>query len=655
MLEAMTLKCRDLIKLRCLAKFKTGFMFLNMYIKAIKTRNSKTGKEYVKHTLVESIRTEKGPRHRTVMQLGKLKLPKEMWPILIAELESRISGQISLNLPGTKIPLKIRKVADAAMDNFTICNARRIENRKNTGEEEITVKLSELAGTRYRSYGPEFVAHSIWDELKLPDKLEALGFTPKERSLAEGIVAGRLIKPASELATWGWFKSYSAIGELTEEPLDNISLTSVYKIGDKLLEQKDELERHLFAREEKLHPGRDTLYLFDLTNFYFEGQALGNSVAKYGKSKEKRNDCPLVSLGLMIDSSGFPVASKVFPGNIGEPSTLREILEKMKYFGNYLPGMVPTLVMDRGIATKDNIKLLKEYNLPYILITRGPRNADYFEAFKNHKTDPEFKSIIRNKKELKIKKIERSDSDIVEVLCVSQGKKEKEAAMKRRWTERASEDLASLQKSVLKGNIILKDKIYKKIGRLEERYAGLNKYFSIDLIDDKSRQGYVSELKFYEKPVFDIEEHDTDPLHGTYVIETVLKDKSAEDIWGLYMTLTRVEEAFRCMKSDLGTRPLYHQTAKRTEGHLFISVLAYHLLINIEYKLNKAGDSRRWSTVREELWTHQRSTVILTDNKQRIHHVRISGQPESCHSQIYNTLKIKHGKGMKKYIVAKRL
>jgi len=200
-----------------------------MYIKEIKTRNSKTGKKYVKYTLVESVRTDKGPRQRTVMQLGNLKLSKEMWPALIAELESRISGQSSLNIPGTKIPLQIRRAADLAMDNFTICSARRVENRKDTGEEDVTIKLSEISDSKYRSYGPEFVTHSTWNELNLPKKLKALGFTAKERSLAEGIVAGRLIEPASELATWEWLKNRTAIGELTEESLDNVKLTSVYR------------------------------------------------------------------------------------------------------------------------------------------------------------------------------------------------------------------------------------------------------------------------------------------------------------------------------------------------------------------------------------------------------------------------------------------
>jgi hypothetical protein len=179
-----------------------------MFIKEIKTKNKKTGKVYIKHALIESVRTTNGPRHRTVMQLGQVKLPKELWPQLIAELESRISGQASLNLPGTKNPKRVKDAVDVAMENFTICTARRVENRRNTEDEEVTTNLSDVLSSKHRSFGAEFVAHSIWEELRMPEKLKALGFTPKERSLSEGIVAGRLISPTSELATWGWSSVY---------------------------------------------------------------------------------------------------------------------------------------------------------------------------------------------------------------------------------------------------------------------------------------------------------------------------------------------------------------------------------------------------------------------------------------------------------------
>lgn len=625
-----------------------------MYIKEIKTRNRNNDKEYVKHILVESIRTEKGPRTRTVMQLGKLALPKEFWPLLTAELESRISGQIQLSLPGIKLPIKVKNTADRAMEKFTIRSSKRVEKRKTPEPDEVTIKIEETATSKHRSFGPELVCHSIWNELNIPQKLTELEFTPRERSLAEGIVSGRLIKPGSELGTWEWLKNVSSIGELTEEELDNVGLSSVYKIGDKLLANKEEIEKHLHKTQGKLHPNRETLYLFDLTNFYFEGQALGNSIAQYGKSKEKRDDCALVSLGLIVDSSGFPVTSEIFPGNIGEPHTLSEILTKMKYFEDYLPGLAPTIVMDRGIATKDNVALLQEKNIPYILISRGPRNAQYLEEFKNHLNDPDFKSIIRHHKEIYLKEV-KNDNAVTEILCISEGKKEKEDAIETRWKDRASEDLSSLQKSILKGSVKLTSKIQRKLGRLEERYPSLSKYFAIELLEDKSNPLNSSDLLFSRKNVLETQKVQTNPLNGTYVIETTLKEKSPEEIWSLYMTLTRVEEAFRCLKSELGTRPIFHQIARRTKAHLFISVIAYHLLASIEYKLNAAGDNRRWSTLCEALKTHQRSTVIITDSNNQIHHLRISSQPEVCHLKIYEALKIKPFKKLKKYMVGKRL
>ena len=138
------------------------------------------------------------------------------------------------------------------------------------------------------------------------------------------------------------------------------------------------------------------------------------------------------------------------------------------------------------------------------------------------------------------------------------------------------------------------------------------------------------------------------------MIETIFTHLSAEEIWNTYMILTKVEKAFRAMKTDLGTRPIFHQNAQRTKSHLYLSVLAYHILCNIEYKLEQQRDYRHWATLKDILSTHQRSTVILTDVNGNIHHLRMSSQPEGEHMEIYRKLKIKPKKNMQKYFVAKR-
>ena len=633
-----------------------------MYIKEIKTKNKKTGAVYIKHTLVESVRVNGIPRRRTIMQLGRLTIPRELWKQLASELESRLRGQITLDIPGIKLKKSVAIAANTAMDKYNISkqekeikSKRKEANKSN--EDSIEVLPEDISTGSHRSTGAELVVHNIWKELGISKLLKGVGFTKRQSSIAEALVAGRLIKPGSELSTYNWIRNQSSIGELTEENIENVGLNTLYKIGDKLVKHQELIENHLRKKEDKLFPNREMIYLFDLTNFYFEGQALGNSIAHRGKSKEKRSDCPLVSLGLIVDTDGFPIYSKVFKGNISEPSTLEDILKEMGFLGeDELFPYKPTLIMDRGIATKDNLALIKEKEFDYVLITRGPRNKHYLTEFENYKNDDDFKPITRNNKTIHIKKVEK-DKKTVELLCISEGKRKKENAMQLRWVERAMEDFATLQRSIKsnkKGTINNIQKVYQRIGRLQERYNSLDKYFDYKIVLDTENAEKAKDLEYTKLPVFDIDSDDN-PLAGSYVIETSFHEQSSEDIWSLYMTLTKVEKAFRAMKTDLGTRPIFHQGEERTKGHLYISILAYHILANIEYKLSKQNDHRHWATIRDILTTHQRSTVILSDTSDNIHHLRLSSQPEGQHMEIYRKLKIKPQKNMKKYFIAKRL
>ena len=312
--------------------------------------------------------------------------------------------------------------------------------------------------------------------------------------------------------------------------------------------------------------------------------------------------------------------------------------------------------MDRGIATAENVKMLKAKGFGYVLITRGPRNSDYLEQFENHENDPLFESVERNGYAVHLKKIVREDG-MTEVLCVSDKKRAKEESMKRRWIDHAMEDFARLQKSVrLKrpGSVRKIEKVGVRLGRLSERYPGLSRYFKWKIVKDPESPDSALDLLYERLSIFDIEGETIDPLSGTYVIESTHADKSAEEIWTMYMTLTKVEKAFRSMKSDLGTRPIYHQKAIRTEAHLFISVLAFHLLCPIERTLRLKGIKREWQSVREDLDTHHRSTIILQDEKSGgTHHVRVSGMPEALHEVIYRALGIKSKALRRKFFIAR--
>lgn len=195
------------------------------------------------------------------------------------------------------------------------------------------------------------------------------------------------------------------------------------------------------------------------------------------------------------------------------------------------------------------------------------------------------------------------------------------------------EDITRLKNSVNRRNILKPEKVSERIGRLRERYPTIARYYDINPVVNENNLETV-DITWTKKESRD----ERATLTGCYVIESSHQELSAREIWHIYNTLTRVEYSFRCLKTDLGMRPVHHQLAKRTEAHLFISILAYHLLICIENYLRNQSDIRKWSTIKTQLSTHIRSTVIMTDNKGKVHHIRVSGMQEKNHTDIYKKL-----------------
>ncbi len=647
-----------------------------MFIREIKTNNRKTGKIYIKHVLVESIHTESGSRQRTVMQLGKLDIPKKHWPLLAEELQRRLSGnqmtgQLSF-IPDNKtkrqqeLEQSLQKIADKAIGQhhaYKSLNPKKTPTAKKSrrskepfGGQGVflkTIDCHTLTSSFSRSLGPELVGYHIWQQLQLPDILKKCDLTVRQTALAAAVVIGRLIRPASDFSTWNWIRDYSSILELTGYPVSSIKKDAVYEIADELRKHKSTLEQHLFQRERQLFPDRQSLYLFDLTNFHMEGVCAGNELAAFGKSKQKRNDLKLVSLALMVDSEGFPVTSRVYEGNIGEPVTLRQVLQDMGYLEpggqmELLPDK-PILVMDRGIATSDNLDLIKQHQFSYIVVERAPRHKEYTADFNNYQDT--FERIERSEdKDVWVKKMTTDDPNINRVLCLSEGRQSKEQAIADRWVKRAITDLEKLRTSIAKGSIKNLEKVHQRLGKIKGRYAGFGKRFTAKIVAEKD-QRCATDLIWKELETVSA---DDDHLFGCYVIESDQKDLTSPQIWHLYMTLTRVEAAFHSLKTDLGTRPVYHQLAGRTEAHIFISVLAYHLLISIEYQLSRKCDRRSWRTIRQILETHRRNTIIFTDDENVIHHLRQSGQAEPSHAEIYRRLDVKDPLKRNHYVVGRR-
>ncbi len=591
------------------------------------------------HRLVESYRNENGdPRQRTIMHLGTIDLPENRWKELAFLLEQRYLGRQSF----TSRSPDLEQMADDLYARAEFAQARPVAEQKAKDERDlVTVDLNSVRTGQSRSLGPELAVQTVWDDLGLADLLRQNHFSERQVSVAQALVFGKLIEPGSELSTWRWFQEKTALVEMTPEDISGLGKDSFYEVGDLLFEIKEALELALYNKETELFKLGRRLFLFDLTNTYFEG-----NLAHRAKSKEKRMDCPLVSLALLVDDQGFPVYSRILKGNQSEPETLEAVLEDLKSKTELrLDEQKPILVMDRGIATIDNLKLIRTAGFEYTVIERAPTEKDYEAEYS------ELKGLLdrkASKEELAAAGWQQIKDDLgvyaravdipegTHVLVFSLLKEAKELAMDEQKEKRLTEDLKKLKKSVKKGSILLADKVNVRIGRIRQKYPGYASLYEIDPVFDESGNKTI-DLIWKKKAVAD----QRPVLAGCYVIEASRKQLSAVDIWQEYITLTRVEGAFRDLKSDLGLRPVYHRNAPRTKAHLFIGVLAYHLLVGIETRLRWQNDHREWNTIRSILETYQRTTVMMTNADDELIRIRVSDTPEASHHEIFKRLGVR--------------
>ena len=341
-----------------------------MYIRRTSIKSRKDGSQYYTYRLVESVRTPKGVRQRTLINLGNgFSLPRDQWPELASRIEEIMSSQSRLFGP----PQEIEELAQNYAARIILSQKEKKAENLKPDFREVDVDTLEMF--RPRSVSCEHVALEAFTSLNLDEHLKTLGFNGPQLAAATGVIIGRMCQPGSELATHSWFKNVSGLGELIDYDFEKLNLYNLYKISDQLLKNKEAIEKHLYFQEKKMFGFQETITLFDLTNTYFEGSGKSNEMAQLGHSKEKRTDCPLVTLALMLDSSGFPKCSKVFEGNVSEPKTLKKMINEMeskrvRVSPDIFEPLKATIVMDAGIASEENIEWLKGNAYNYIVVSR---------------------------------------------------------------------------------------------------------------------------------------------------------------------------------------------------------------------------------------------------------------------------------------------
>ena len=602
-------------------------MLCAMFIRRTRTRTGAGGEVYYSHRLVRSERTGEKVRQRTLLNLGSdFPLERHHWSVLCARIRQLLDRQSDLE--ALSCPAEVERHAQRLV-------AQLLNGAPSGGGADLqTVDVGTLELIRPRSAGVEHVGLWAMEELGLEGLLERLGFNGTQRALAMASIIARMAAPGSERASWRWLCERSALGELLGVDFERMSTMRLYRVSDALMAQRAAIEAHLFDRATDLFGLRHTVTLYDLTNTFFEGEAAAQSKARRGHSKEKRSDCPLLTLGLVLDGSGFVRRSEVFSGAVNEDRTLASMLEALGAPADAL------VVMDAGIATEANIAWLHGNGTRYLAVSRE----------RTRRFDPELAQAIetRSRRTVHVHKVVDPDSGETRLYCYSEARAKKEQGIAERFAARFEGELKKLHDGLGRPRTRKRlDRVWQRIGRIREKSRGAGAHYDIDVIADESGEK-ARAVTWKRRPLAG-----TMITHpGVYCLRTNVEDWDEEVLWRTYTSLTDVEAVFRSLKSELGLRPIFHQTQSRSDGLLFITVIAYQMVQTIRRRLAEQGEHASWASLRAILEGQQRVTATFQRKDGRTLHIRKATRAEPGQLEIYRALALDPAPGgVRKMIV----
>jgi Transposase DDE domain len=606
-------------------------MFLKPVLKYLKT----TGEHKFYYRLCESYRHENTVRHHTIVQLGTLEeLPQELQR---KNLVQRISSLVNQSRTGIRDMFEAddEHVESLAQKHFhTILKRERIDIIK--GRDYETIDTHSIKNKDIREVGTEWMCAQAAQQLQIAAFLAGQEWDEKTIQLALTHIISRASYPASELRTAQWIKENSAVCEITNYAENKITKDKLYDISHKLFNVKDDLEKHLSKRTNELFDLHDTIYIYDLTNTYFEGQQKGSAIAQFGRSKEKRSDCKLIVLALVVNTEGFIKYSQLFEGNLTDSKSLLRIIKELSQRTSATQRK-PTVVMDAGIATDDNVLLLRKYHFNYMVVARS--------SIKKYTADINSSPIIiKDKKEqpITLQKVKVLGDTDNYLLVHSQAKQAKEESMKSKFTARYEQALWQIKNALTKKRGTKKrEKVWERIGRVKQKYPSVNKYYQIDIIADN--KGNVTDLQWKQKTIPQRE--------GKYLLRTNLDEKDEHTQWTIYNTIREIESTFRTLKTDLDLRPIYHKTDKAAMAHLHLGLLAYTVVNAIRHQLKQKGINNEWNDITRIMNTQKMVTTTMVNKYGQTIKIRQCSEPTPQVETIYNALKYKHKPFERKKVV----
>jgi len=616
-----------------------------MFIRQTLTNNKATGEGYFTFRLVRGERIGGKVRQITVLNLGRhFPIKQADWPQLCCRIEQLLQPQETLL--AIKCSVHIERAAQRYVGQL-VARAPRVGERTSAegvpaqaGRTERLasdfqeVDIDSLQQTQPRSVGVEHVGLHALEQLGFVKQLTQLGVNGVMRAAIVGNIIGRMAQPGSELATWDWLQTHSALGELIDVEYTAMSHMCLYRASDILMRHRAAIEEHLFSSIQTLFALEETVTLYDLTNTYFEGEVAANPKARRGRSKEKRSDCHLVTLGLVLDGSGFVRRSNTFAGNISEGATLEGMLKGLDAPQGAM------VIMDAGIATEANLAWLVEHGYRYLVVRRGGvRQFDDTRAMSIQTAGGET---------LRLQKQTSEDGKELRLYCHSARREAKETAMMNRFSQGFEAGLQKIAQGLAKPRSEKRyDKLLLRIGRLKQKSHGVSQHYVVTLVANET--GKTATALTWEKTLVE----GTMATHpGVYCLRSNEMAWDEERLWRTYTMLTDLESVFRSLKGELGLRPVFHSKEGRSDGHMFITVLAYQCVQVLRVKLKAAGITASWTSLRKTLSLQRRVTASLRRKDGRTVHVRKSTAAEPPLIAIYQALGISRAPGGIKKLIS---
>jgi transposase len=509
---------------------------------------NKDGKEHTYWSLVETVRTPDGPRQKTLCYLGELNSSAQARWLTTVEVFNEQGEAQQLKL----FPSHVAPPEDDPQVARVLLNKVRLE--------------------RTRQFGSCFLGLELWKRLGLDGFFEqAVDRKPADvpwSRVAAVLAINRLCAPGSELAIeQRWYPS-TALDDLLQIEEGKINDTRLYRCLDRILPHKTKLERHLKDRYGELFGAEFDVLLYDLTSTYVEGAAESNPMVRRGYSRDHRPDCEQLVIALIVNNEGFPFSYETFDGNRTDVSTMETILRMVerKY------GKARRIwVFDRGIVSEGNLAAIRKRDGQYL--TGTPRSQ-----MKQFEAELLKEDWTRVRPEVEIKKVLIPEGEETYILCRTSGRKEKEKAIRNRFSNSMETALKGLEKAIVTGRLKDRHKMERRLGKIQARHPQVNDLYDLALRDTGDGVRLFWQMKEDRKNWRESRE-------GAYLLRTNLKAETAEELWSKYMQLTEAEASFRALKSELSVRPLFHQLEPRVKAHVMVAFLGYALWVTLKHLL----------------------------------------------------------------------